>query len=116
MLADYGARSYTTRSKEEQRRTAASAFVGRVRRWEKRWVMQGHLDLPLWVRTEVLAPAPQGGASTRRSGTAHEADGAALCDGDAGAGDGQMPKRLRTDGDADAEDGQRPKRVRTDGE
>mmetsp|Transcript_25070 Transcript_25070/g.54157 ORF Transcript_25070/g.54157 Transcript_25070/m.54157 type:complete len:121 (-) Transcript_25070:230-592(-) len=59
MLADFaGARSYTTRAKEEQRRTAASAFVGRVRRWEKRWVKQGHLLLLSWERTDHLTPPP----------------------------------------------------------
>ena len=55
MLADYGGRSYTTRAKEEARRTAQPGFTGRVRSWEKRWVQQGHLTVLTWVRkTERL--------------------------------------------------------------
>lgn len=60
MLADYGGRSYTTRAKEEARRTAQPGFTGRVRCWEKRWVKQGHLTVFSWVRkTERSDPAEQ---------------------------------------------------------
>ena len=72
-LADYGARSYTTRAKEEQRRTAAPAFVGRVRRWEKRWVKQGHLDVYSWVRTDNLAVVAIDEAGGKRSASAARA-------------------------------------------
>ena len=44
-------RGYTTRAKEEARRTAVK-FTGLVRRWEKRWVMQGHLRVLRWVRVQ----------------------------------------------------------------
>ena len=76
-------RSYTTRAKEEQRRTlvrrpalcgsttltrpppllgrAAPAFVGRVRPWTKRWAPLCQLTVPRWVRadekSEGLPPA-----------------------------------------------------------
>ena len=50
---DYPTRGYTTRAKEEQRRTAAPVFTGRVRRWEKRWVDHGHLPAFCWVHAEV---------------------------------------------------------------
>eukprot|EP00966_Prymnesium_polylepis_P160846 3717072-Prymnesium_polylepis.1 len=43
-------RGYTTRAKEEQRRTAAPVFSGRVRRWEKRWSFVGHMALFRWER------------------------------------------------------------------
>eukprot|EP00964_Phaeocystis_antarctica_P091527 scaffold58715_cov60-Phaeocystis_antarctica.AAC.1 len=63
LLSEYSAkRSYTTRAKEEQRRTAAPAFVGRVRPWTKCWAPFGSgLTVPRWVRadqkTEALPPA-----------------------------------------------------------
>ena len=41
-------RGYTTRGKLEQQRTAAPIFTGRVRRWEKKWVKQGHLTVMKW--------------------------------------------------------------------
>ena len=46
-------RGYTTRAKEEQRRTAAPAFTGRVRRWERRWTRNGHLKVLRWERVEA---------------------------------------------------------------
>lgn len=50
--AESGTRGYTTRAREEQRRTAAPVFSGRVRRWEKRWVSVGHMVLLRWERAE----------------------------------------------------------------
>ena len=44
-------RGYTTRAKEEARRTEVK-FVGDVRRWEKRWTNVGHLRVAKWVRIE----------------------------------------------------------------
>jgi len=62
MLADYGGRVYTTRAKEEQRRTAAATFVGSVRHWEKRWVRRGHLRVLSWERTDQeINAAPRSG-------------------------------------------------------
>ena len=52
---DVPKRGYTTRAKEEQRRTAAPAFTGRVRRWEKRWSRQGHLTVMRWERVDSEA-------------------------------------------------------------
>ena len=84
MLSEYAGakRSYTTRAKEEQRRTcarhptplggstaltgtfillyqrsrhpdrAAPSFTGRVRPWTKRWAPLGHLSVPRWVRVD----------------------------------------------------------------
>ena len=55
-------RGYTTRSKEEQRRTGVGTrFTGLVRGWEKRWVKHGHLTVLRWervaaTRTTVLLP------------------------------------------------------------
>jgi len=59
----YGVRSYSTRGSEEQRRTAAPAFTGRVRGWEKRWVAVGHLTVLQWVckESEEVGAAPAGG-------------------------------------------------------
>jgi hypothetical protein len=45
-------RGYTTRAKEEQRRTAAPAFTGRVRRWEKRWTQHGQMTVLRWERVD----------------------------------------------------------------
>ena len=56
--ADYEKRSYTTRHKEEQRRSAAAAFAGHVRKWEKRWEKNGHLEVLTWVRIEGSSAAP----------------------------------------------------------
>jgi hypothetical protein len=48
-------RGYTTRAKEEQRRTAAPAFTGLVRRWVKRWAHSGHLIVLRWERAHPMA-------------------------------------------------------------
>ena len=48
--AEVTTRGYTTRAKEEQRRTAAPVFTGRVRRWERRWGQVGHMALLRWER------------------------------------------------------------------
>eukprot|EP00325_Prymnesiales_sp_UTEX-LB-985_P000370 CAMPEP_0174705450 /NCGR_PEP_ID=MMETSP1094-20130205/8671_1 /TAXON_ID=156173 /ORGANISM="Chrysochromulina brevifilum, Strain UTEX LB 985" /LENGTH=98 /DNA_ID=CAMNT_0015903615 /DNA_START=21 /DNA_END=317 /DNA_ORIENTATION=+ len=57
-------RGYTTRAKEEQRRTAAPAFTGRVRRWEKRWTQNGHLTVLRWERVDEGDLSNGGGPST----------------------------------------------------
>ena len=44
-------RGYTTRAKEEARRTEVK-FTGLVRRWEKRWVLLGHLRVLRWERVQ----------------------------------------------------------------
>ena len=44
-------RGYTTRAKEEARRTEVK-FTGLVRRWEKRWVNVGHLKVLRWERED----------------------------------------------------------------
>ena len=48
-------RGYTTRAKKEEQRNAV-VFQGRVRHWEKRWTLQGHLTVLRWVRSETSAP------------------------------------------------------------
>lgn len=53
--AEIATRGYTTRAKEEQRRTAAPAFTGRVRKWEKRWGLTDHMTLLRWERREEEA-------------------------------------------------------------
>ena len=53
--AEVTTRGYTTRAKEEQRRTAAPVFTGRVRKWEKRWSYVGHMSLMRWERVEAEA-------------------------------------------------------------
>ena len=55
-------RGYTTRAKEEARRTEVK-FTGLVRRWEKRWVLLGHLPVLRWER--VQAEASEGGEPER---------------------------------------------------
>ena len=42
---------YTTRGREEARRNEVK-FQGLVRRWEKRYVMVGHLRVVKWARVE----------------------------------------------------------------
>ncbi|KAL1530012.1 hypothetical protein AB1Y20_000937 [Prymnesium parvum] len=55
--AEVATRGYTTRAKEEQRRTAAPAFTGRVRKWQKRQSHVGHMKLVRWERVEEAASA-----------------------------------------------------------
>ena len=56
---------YTTRGREEARRNEVK-FQGLVRRWEKRYVMVGHLRVVKWARVEDntnargLTPTPVG--------------------------------------------------------
>ena len=57
---DVPKRGYTTRAKEEQRRTAAPAFTGRVRRWEKRWSCHGHLTVMRWERVDTETTEARG--------------------------------------------------------
>jgi hypothetical protein len=58
-------RGYTTRGKVEQQRTAAPVFTGRVRRWEKRWAMQGHLRVLKWERTAEDSGGPSSTAAAQ---------------------------------------------------
>ena len=44
-------RGYTTRHKEQQQQLRPT-FTGRVRRWERRWTLQGHLTVLRWERVE----------------------------------------------------------------
>ena len=57
-------RGYTTRAKEEARRTEVK-FTGLVRRWEKRWVIMGHLRVLRWERVQDAA---EGGEADRSRG------------------------------------------------
>ena len=61
-------RGYTTRAKEEQRRTAAPAFTGRVRRWEKRWTQHGHLTVLKWERVDEGDVSNSGGPPAAAAG------------------------------------------------
>ena len=54
-----GKRGYTTRGKVEQERSAAPAFTGKVRKWEQRWVKQGHLTVFKYVRVDSGAVAAE---------------------------------------------------------
>ena len=60
-------RGYTTRGKLEQQRTAAPVFTGLVRRWERRWVKQGHLTVLKWDRARE-ATADGGSAAVDGAG------------------------------------------------
>ena len=63
-------RGYTTRAKEEARRTEVK-FTGLVRRWEKRWVNVGHLKVP-HVHPCLLytSPSPRDGLLSRMPSSA----------------------------------------------
>ena len=68
LLADFGGRSYTTRSSEVERRSAAPAWEKNrtVHRWEKKWITQEGLQVLDWVKTiEKAKPVP--GTPLRRN-------------------------------------------------
>jgi hypothetical protein len=46
-------RGYTTRGKLEQQRNSQPVFTGLVRRWEKKWVTQGHMTVLKWERVKA---------------------------------------------------------------
>ena len=50
-------RGYTTRAKEEARRTEVK-FTGLVRRWERRWTQVGHLRVLRWEREDGASGEP----------------------------------------------------------
>ena len=64
-------RGYTTRAKEEARRTEVK-FTGLVRRWERRWVRHGHLRVLRWERVEEQQERSRGPSRADGGGTAAE--------------------------------------------
>ena len=103
--AEVTTRGYTTRAKEEQRRTAAPVFTGRVRKWEKRWSLVGHMAVLRWERVEADAAGGAPPAATAAPTADATADDAGVLPAAATvAADAPLPpKRERDDGaDGDA--------------
>ena len=61
-------RGYTTRHKEQQQQMRPT-FVGRVRRWEKRWTQHGHFTVLRWERIEGEPANANGSANAAASTT-----------------------------------------------
>lgn len=55
-------RGYTTRGQVEAAAKAAPIFTGLVRRWEKKWVKQGHMTVLKWERIKTDGPENGRGA------------------------------------------------------
>ena len=106
--AEVTTRGYTTRAKEEQRRTAAPVFTGRVRKWEKRWSLVGHMAVLRWERVEADAaggapPAPPAAAAAPTAAATADDAGVLPAAATVAADAPLPPKRERDDGaDGDA--------------